>query len=163
MADEKQTKNLEPRRPFLAQVYQLVVAAGVILALLFGVNAYVDSRIDDAVNDIKFIRKVASNVRPYMIFDESATITVDAGAMQYLEEAPKIEMDDHNLPDKIIVTPAEHLARAPLIEVLNKYHMTFKAERGRGHQWIYTTWVHGTLTSKEVELPPARFRLEILR
>lgn len=142
-----------------------------VLSAMFLVNTSIDSRIEDAVNDEQFIRRVSSHVRPYVIFDVNSSILVDGGAMQSLE---RIEVEhgtgDVDTPQgkvatptlRIVVTPTHHLAYAPLIEKLGTGRLihTPNPKRGPGHQWIYDElkvlhWGDANV--------PLRFRLEILK
>lgn len=144
---------------------KILVIIGVV-AGIYGFVQHIDSRIEYAVNDEQFIEKIASRVRPFVLFDENETIHVDGGAMQYLE---KIEVKQvvknkkYNKGLNIIITPKSHLAYAPVLEIttLSEYYVTCK--RGSRHQWIYelilTRFVSGPSDEKE----PTHFRLEIIK
>lgn len=149
----------------ISVILAVIVSLITIVGGIYGLSRYIDSRIEHFVNDPKFIRKISTNIRPYVIFDENETIHVDMGAMQYLE---KIEVDaslknkQFDAKLKIIATPKEHLAYAPLMENLSIENIQIPLpERGRGHQWIYNLYLLDRFGGGVQE--PMRFRLEILR
>ena len=132
---------------------------------IYGSIQFIDVRIEHAVNDEQFIRRVSSHVRPYVIFDVNSSILVDGGAMQYLE---KIEVEETGkkdgtiLPIKIVVTPTHHLTYPPLVEKLGagRFIHTPNPKRGTGHQWIYAEL---EVSHWEADKTPISFRLEILK
>ena len=108
MADQEQSqKSYLPK--FLHSVYSFMVAISVILAVGFTVYQLIDSRIEQAINDEQFIRRVSSHVRPYVIFDVNSSILVDGGATQYLEKI-EVEKGTKNaslMPVKIVQAVCE--------------------------------------------------------
>lgn len=135
-----------------------------LVGVLYGCMRFIDSRIEHAINDEQLIKKIASHVRPYVVFDENGSVLVDGGAMQYLEEIEVGKLTEDDFTIEVTVTPKDHLANAPLIEALSKYEIFAVPERGRGHQWIYKMRIEVVRDSGRGEhLQPARFRLEILR
>ena len=139
----------------------------VVVAGIYGSLRFIDGRIEHAVNDEQFIKKVSSHVRPYIIFDLNGSILVDGGASQYLEKLEVEEADskfndnyDHTI--KIVVTPTDHLAYPPLLEKLGagRIMLTPNPKRGNEHQWVYDNL--DILHYDEDEIP-VRFRLEILK
>jgi len=139
-------------------VSKFLTAIGLIIAIVLGINELIDRRIENE----QFIRKVAANIRPYVIFDANESILVDGGAMQALEQI-KVEIgtEEGTLPVKILVTPKYHLAYPPLIEKLGagRFIYTPNPKRGPGHQWIYEFEV----VHWRADETPVCFRLEILR
>jgi hypothetical protein len=144
---------------------------GVIIVIggfLYGAMQYIDQRIKHSMNDERFIKKVASHVRPYVIFDVNETIHVDGGAMQYLE---KIEVKivarkekETGLPRlDIIITPKNHLAYAPVLETMSLTTFYVAHKRGSRHQWIYELTATSRIVGPSDEVELERFRLEILR
>lgn len=148
MADQN-PKNSGPFKTFFMYVCAVLTALSLIFGLGIIVYNLVDNRIKQAVNNEKFIRKVAANIRPYVIFDVDESILADGGAMQYLEQicveikgetwenAKPEEKHVYNL--KIIVIPKSYLAHSPLIEPLSGLRdiVIYDGERGTGYQWTY--------------------------
>jgi hypothetical protein len=172
MTDQKQTQTSQPSKSFLSNVMTFVGAIIVILGGAFGVVEFIDWRIEQAVNDEQFIRKVASNVRPYVIFGVDESILVDGGAMQYLEQIcveTKGETWENAKPEeknvcelKIIVTPKSYLAHAPLIEPLSGLRdiIIYDGERSTGYQWTYEVLIRPPYGG---DIKTQKFRLEVLR
>lgn len=152
----------------LRNVSTIIVNIITILGVSFGLLLYLDNRVKSTMNDEQFIKKVASHVRPYVIFDANETIHVDGGAMQYLE---KIEVKQVVRKGKagsrsgldIIITPKSHLAYAPALETITPTMFYVTHKRGSRHQWIYELTPGWTVTGPDDKEETDRFRLEILR
>lgn len=140
-----------------------------IIGVVGGIYAFIqfiDFRIKHTVNDEQFIKKVASHVRPYVIFDENESIEIEGGAMQYLEsiEVERVVVMKEDAPRfNITITPKNHLAYAPLLEAVIPVMFDITSKRGKGHQWIYELTAGWNAVSSDKENEPYRFRLEILR
>lgn len=140
-----------------------------IVGAIYGFGKYIDGRIERAVRDEEFIKKVASRVRPYVIFDASEVIHVDGGAMEYING---IKVDERLLrpwakmlePMTIIVTPKQHLKYGPLLEHLGIYDFYVSSKRGKRHEWVYKlVYLGGAQLGEEERKVPILFRLEILQ
>ncbi len=118
MEKQWQIKIFQSAKSFMVLVGGIVTA----VAAIAGINSYLDSRIERVVNDEHFIRRVSSQVRPYVIFD-ATTIHNDGGAMEYLEEMPEVEVtgqtyenvnpeEKHDSHLEIRITPKGYLAHA---------------------------------------------------
>src|SRR6059036_3515008 len=81
--EEMVTANVHLSRAW-AVVTGLITLLGVVGAIV-GFNAYVDHKIDAKMSDPTFIRTIASQVRPAVIFDSNGSILADLGGMQYFE------------------------------------------------------------------------------
>jgi len=140
----------------------LVATVFTVIAGIHGLQSMIDARVDEAVSNPEFVRRVATHVRPYLIFDVNATIHADMGAGQYLDDltvefTPYVQGKQTMI---ITVTPKEHLAYTPIIEPMGAYEVAMISERGEGHSFIYelafVMWPDG-------KKKDARFRLEVLR
>ncbi len=167
MTNQKQTKIFQSLKAFMVIVGAIIAA----IAAIAGINSYLDSRIERVVNDEQFIRKVSSQVRPYVIFD-ATTIHKDGGAMEYLEEI-EVEVtgqtyknvnpeEKHDYLLEITITPKQYLAHAPLIEPLGglRSMIIYDGERSTKYQWVYTVLVRPPYGG---DIKTQKFRLEILR
>jgi len=167
MKNQKQTKIFQSVKAFMVIVGAIIAA----IAALAGINSYLDSRIERVVNDEQFIRRVSSQVRPYVIFD-ATTIHKDGGAMEYLEEI-EVEVtgqtyknvnpeEVHDYQLEITITPKQYLAHAPLIEPLGgvRSMIIYDGERSTKYQWVYTVLVRPPYGG---DIKTQKFRLEILR
>ncbi|MHC4171790.1 MAG: hypothetical protein ACYTBX_08590 [Planctomycetota bacterium] len=127
MVNQKEGQNPHTIKTFFGGVLRLALSIAVILPVVFGILEFLDWRIRDAMNDEQFIRKVASHVRPYVIFDANDAIHVNGGAMQYLEKI-EVEIGTREgsiVPVKINITPKHHLSYPPLIETLGAERFMF--------------------------------------
>jgi len=153
-----------PDKISASTIMKTIVLIIAVVSGIYGSIHFIDVRIEHAINDEQFIRRVSSHVRPYVIFDANSSILVDGGAMQYLEkiEVEKGTEDGALIPVKIVVTPTRHLAYPPLIEKLGAGRLihTPNPKRGAGHQWIYDEL---EVVHWESDKTPVRFRLEILK
>lgn len=137
-----------------------------IIVAIVSFNQCIDSRINSAMNDEGFIRKIASHVRPYIICDSNETILVDGGAMQYLQGPPKIIFNKKNPEDGLlmVVTPKDYLHQAPLIDSLCLCNFLISSQRGKGLEWNYDMeYLGGVQHWEDDEKPVHKFRLEIIR
>ena len=152
----------------------MVIVGAIIAAIaaIAGVNSCLDSRIERVVNDEQFIRRISSQVRPYVIFDVNESILTDGGAMEYLEEI-KVEVtgqawenvkpeEVHDDQLEITITPKQYLAHAPLIESIGgpRNIDIYDGKRGTKYQWVYTVLVRPPYGG---DIKTQKFRLEILR
>jgi hypothetical protein len=165
-------KNSGSFKTFLMYVGAVLTSLSLIFGLGIAVYNLVDTRIEQAVNNEQFIRKVAANIRPYVIFDVNESILVDGGAMQYLEQirveitgetwknAKPEKKDVYNL--EIIVIPKSYLAHAPLIEPLSGLRdiIIYDGERSTGYQWTYEVLIRPPYGG---DINTQKFRLEVLR
>lgn len=167
MTKQKQTKIFQSLKVFIVIVGAIMAA----IAAIAGINSYLDSRIESVVNEEQFIRRVSSQVRPYVIFD-ATSIHNDGGAMKYLEDT-KVDVigqtykninpeEKHDYHLEITVFPKQHLAHAPLIEPIGGLRsiIIYDGKRGTKYQWVYTVLVRPPYGG---DIKTQKFRLEILR
>lgn len=101
-------------------VFTVLKAIAVIIAVMagiYGLSNFIDSRIEQAINNEQFIKKVTAYIRPFVIFDANATVYADMGAMQHLEKI-EIAPSSSGLGFEIVVTPKTHLVYPPILEQL---------------------------------------------
>ena len=126
----------------------------------FAVQSYLNNKIDERVNDPVFIGKVATQVRPSVIFNSSGSILADLGGMALID---RIEVSGFptNLEEKLLVDvfPKQHLAFPPLLESIDGANWFIKTKRGNGYQWSYEL----SLETSEQEPKEFRLRMEIVR
>ncbi len=146
-------------KKWLSTVIGGLVLIITVIVSIYGFLALVDNRIKDIINDEDFIRKVASNVRPYVIFDEKGSVLVDGGGMQYLQKTPEItSINDKGF--RILVTPKKHLPTAPIVESLTLTQYLTSYNRGNGYEWICDLKYLGGIIEDDVV---KKFRLEIVK
>ncbi|HPN89132.1 MAG TPA: hypothetical protein PLH56_07340 [Candidatus Omnitrophota bacterium] len=134
-------------------------------ALFIGLYVYMQKQInamgDKLLSNDRFIKAVASNVRPYFIFNENGAHIFDGGALQYIYKDGLI-IEGFNQafkPFQISVRFNCYLSIAPHLESLDCALYRITPERGEGNSWIYkmeNEMISGQIVSH-------RFRLEILK
>jgi len=130
------------------------------VGVLYAFHLHIKQVVQDYPNSPEFMRKVASQVRPSVIFDGKGSVVADLGAMQYIAEIKVQIGKDPTYPEKIIVTPTKHLPQAPLLQVVDENSFHIKAERGMKYDWVYT--LRG-IVMLGLSDKPALFRLEIIQ
>lgn len=160
-----------PDKISTSTIMKTVVLVIALVVGIYGSIQFIDNRIEHAVNDEQFIRRVSSHVRPYVIFD-ATTIYKDGGAMEYLEEI-EVEVtgqmyenvspeDKHDTHLEITITPKQYLAHAPLIEPLGglRSMIVYDGKRSTKYQWVYQLLIRPPYGG---DIQTQKFRLEILR
>ncbi len=153
MAEQKTTS-----RWTLYNVIGAVVVLAGLTGAIYGVDRYVEGKVEKMMQDDEFMRKVATHVRPSVIFDQNASILADSGAMGYID---KIQADIILVtgPQKITVSPNRHLAYPPLLQSIDSTEWVISSARGKGYQWVYTI----DLSRHQEGAREFRFRLEIIK
>jgi hypothetical protein len=133
--------------------YVIAVIGGI-----YGFMVFIDKRIENRIRDDAFLRKLASAIRPSVIFDHNGSVLIDQGAMHFIE-AIYIELDEPGpYPKRIVIQPKQHLPYAPLLTPLESDMANISTSRGKKHDWVYT--LDYFMTSDERET--LRYRLEII-
>ena len=145
------------------------LACGTVIAVvggLFAIDSYIDSKIEDKLENPAFINKVAQSMRPSVIFDLNGSILSDMGAMQYIEDI-KVDVKKPLRYD-IIISPKKFLSVAPILECLDEQPKMI-IKRGKKFDWIYELYEPMRITAegpeppKGAELMGLRFRLEVIK
>lgn len=154
----------EPGLKGFTKGFRIVVEVFSVLVLLvggiYGLTSFIDSRIKSVVTDESYVRRIASEVRPSVIFDSKGSILFDQGAMRYLDEIEVVGGTNflQNFPVRIVLKPKQYLPQPPLLTCLEDISLVVKPERGPKFDWVYPLE-----TSGGTELPVYRFRMEILQ
>ena len=121
----------------------IISAVVVILGAVYGIPAFIDARINKIVQGDDYVRRIAKEVRPSVIFDSHGSILANQGAMEYLDNIEVITNKPSGLllafPEKIIVKPKQFLAQAPLLTLIDSGPAVVdRVERGEKFDWVYT-------------------------
>ena len=151
-----------------ATIIRIIIGvAGLILAVFFYMNDSINKKIEMTVNDPKFIKKVADDIRlPFLIFDENGTFHSESGeATAYIEKIEPI-FEDRRLSG-CIVYPKAFLKEAPILQALNNDLRFTLPKKINTYDWKYripefqgTVWAD---SGKYDEPPAVLFKLEIIR
>ena len=138
------------------EIVKAIIALIVMVGTLYGVINYIDWRIEAKISESEYMNKIASKIRPSIIFNSKGSIT-DLGGMQYIEKI-KVEPGNIPIPKKVIVTPKKYMPNAPIITPINSATFSVHEERGVNFNWEYT-FEGGFSTGDDI----IRFRLEIIQ
>ena len=141
----------------------MVVLIGT-LAAVFALDSYIDYKVDRKLQDEALLQKVASYVRPALIFDTEGRVLFDMGAWQYLQGIDVQRSKNPLVPEKVVITPKNYLRNPPLLTTVEMWQFNIKSSRGKGITWEYTfeRGVFLPFITEGREQQPPRFRLEIV-
>lgn len=118
------------------EILKAIFAVSGMIAILYSAHTYIDNRINKAINAAEYIDKVASALRPSIIYDlNTGSIINDSGGMQYIKEII-VEEQDRNRK-KIILTPKYFMESAPLLYTIDPLGFNVNIKRGRNIDWEY--------------------------
>ena len=140
----------------------IATIATLYLTIYYQISSDVDRKIDAKVYNNDYIRKIASEVRPSIIFDEQGKILQDGGGLKYIEDIEIRDIGEHKRPKKeFILTAKAYLQSPPLLEPLDTSYK-IEVSRGKKFEWIYKVEPVGLLFGN-AEGMLIRFRLEIFK
>lgn len=150
---------------YIKVIAMVISVVGAIIGALYGIDSYVDHKIQNKMNDDTFVNRIASQVRPYLIFDLTGSILIDAGGMNYIESIKVLPPEKAGpfgeIPNKIIVTPKKYSVHPPLLSILTMGLCSYKVERGEGITFVYSITFEALEEHSKVK--DIKFRLEILK
>lgn len=106
------------------------IALITVLVSLFGIDAYLDNKINTALQNEKIIKKLQTYVRPYLIFDQNGAILSDQGAWQYIEDIDVL-LNDKGFVKKITLTLKTPNTTPILTSLDDTVNYSFKKVRGK--------------------------------
>ncbi len=123
---------------------------------------YVDMRIEDKINDPRFINKMTQNIRPSAVFDENDSILADMGAMQFINDIKVKKRGNDQI--EITISPKAFLGIAPILSSIDSDYIVGVPKRGAKFDWVYrlnraVQWVSG----KAEIVGLHRFRIEVVK
>ena len=129
------------------------------IAGVIAVFGFIDSRVAKIKEDPIFMREVAKQVRPYVIFDEKGSILFDNGTSKYVDVLEvNVDEDRGDFKDFTIhVNFNKHFSYPPYLESLNGNGFVIKENRGKKHDWIYKLNQSSSIGQEY------RFRLELIQ
>ena len=120
-----------------AIVFEVAVGLVAIIAAIYGVIQFIDSRSEKKINDETFLRKISASLRPLVIFDEHGSVLLDRGAMAVVKVIEIKHEQRGGLPREIVISPNRHLSYTPLLETLENESINVKTKRGKLFDWHY--------------------------
>lgn len=136
-----------------------IFAVIVMFGAAFTLINFIDWRVDIRINDSEYIEKVASQIRPGLVFNSRGTILYDLGGLKYIEDIEVVPSGgDWVAPKQIIIKPKAFLSQAPILTALDSVFIKVTPRRGTGIEWVYDIEQSGQLGGHDI----MRFRLEIV-
>ena len=139
-----------------------VGAIVVIVTAYHGINNHIDDRIENKINDEKFLKKLSRSIRPSMVFDQNGRYLADMGAEEYIESI-YVVVGEYASQIKITLSSKVYLDIAPILVPLDG-HFEINEVRGKKYDWEYELkHVDRVLLEPSVQITNHRFRIEIIR
>lgn len=134
------------------------------VSTIYGMLAFIDSRIDKVTKDEAFLRRVVSALRPTIIFDQKGTVLYDSGALELINDIRTKPMPKDSLfaglPRKIIISPKKFLSQAPILTPIDSVSAVITCNRSGKLDWEYNLDYASFAQSGPGQI--FRFRLEVL-
>ena len=129
-----------------------------VVAAIVGLTRFIDWRIERMIREETFLHRIASSLRPTVIFDENGSVLVDQGAMELINSID-VSLSDARRPAEIVVVPNRYLAHPPLLQTLENELVDVVPTRGKHFLWRFKLnyeMYNETFTGKR------RFRMEVV-
>jgi len=154
----------KPNENWRSNLTKGVKAVGVIILIIgayHSLNIFIDLRIENKINDDKFLKELSHSIRPSVVFDQKNSVLADMGAMKYVESIDVVVEDGE--PKKIVLSPKVFLGVAPILVCLDG-HFNIIVNQGKKYDWEYELkHVDRILISQSGQIANHRFRIEIIR
>lgn len=142
----------------------LIAAISLMFAVLVHFNSSIEKKIENKLNDEKFIRKVANEVRlPFVIFDEEKSIIADTGAMDHID-AIEVRKGERQEVSEIIISPKRFMAVAPILESFDPKIEFEDPVHGEKFDYIFKRVEMGLVWADRYsgKPPKSKFRLQLV-
>ena len=160
-------------KPQMISTWSIVKVFIIIVGLIvtfYALDSLIERKIKKSITDPTYTKEIASQVRPFALFNANGTILIDMGAMQYLNDLRVIPSDDSRIPKKILLSPKRYMAHAPMITGIDQPGTVARPKRLAGLDWEYTfdlSYVIERETSPDVDIKSKReqdrYRIEIIK
>ena len=156
MSDKTSSSKWSTFSNAVALSFGIIVTAGA----LFGLDQFLDYKIDRTLQNPNYIHSIAAMVRPSLIFDSKGSFLADMGGVSIISDI-QFEYDAAfpTYPTNIIITPNKFLQQAPMLTAADDNEYGISVTRGHLSAWQYSLTPMKYI-SRNGDLP--RFRLEIL-
>ena len=134
-----------------------MVGFGSIVAIVYGIQQFVDWRIKQQLSDPATLRRVAEASKPEIIIDGKGSIIADMGGMEYLTDIETIPWSGKsNMIKSIVFTPKQFMAIPPLVSSIDATALRTTSTRGTKLEWIveieYDSYVDGAENRMRIEI-----------
>jgi hypothetical protein len=145
---------------------KFLTVLGTIVIVYFGVDQYLDSKIENKITDDSYIAQLSKTLRPFLVFNNDGVVIYDHGGLNFIDSI-KINHSDNRWADTIFIFSKSYLQEAPLIQFIGAYLYSYEAKRISNFCWAYDMRpsVYLSLEKSDVDRPTLDniFTLEVLK
>lgn len=149
----------------LGLVYKVLIVFAFVFGAYHGLLVFIDWRIETKIRQENFVKEIADDLRPFVIFDEEGKILYDEGGMNYVKNIQVLPGKDGVEPEKIVISPLKPLRRDPILHSLN-YSFQIAHSKGKPFDHIFElgspTLLRLEGDGRSIQITSWQFKLEIL-
>jgi hypothetical protein len=145
-------------------IFKLAIAVLAIFVSISTFKTIIHDEVNDFSTDDQFLRSLASQINPFLIFDSNESYLYDGGAQKYIDDI-KVNTGKHSkygnriAPIEIIITTNKVFTYEPQLSCLDAGgERLTKVKRGKKTSWIFN--LENWLSSSSGEIDT--FRIDIL-
>jgi len=120
----------------LGTILRVIGILASVFAVIYVVDAYVDRKIDRAIASPAYLKQVAAQVRPSVIFTSAERIVADMGGLARIDSLRVVTADD-GLPERVIVVTKEWNGLAPILTSGDETIYEIHERQEAGNRWEY--------------------------
>ena len=124
----------------ITDVVGFLIAIIVAVLGFVGIPSWIESVVEEKLDDPERVSLLASKIRPELFLNYQGSVTLDRGALDYIEdieiEWTEEEGEEQKEISKLIITPKEYMGNAPLVTSTNGSVYDLRTERGSFKEWI---------------------------
>lgn len=120
----------------LGTILKVIGILAGIFAVIYIVDAYIDKKIDRAIASPAYLKRVAAQVRPSVIFTSAERIVADMGGLARIDSL-RVVAADNGLPERIVVVTKEWNGLAPILTGGDETIYEIYERQEAGNRWEY--------------------------
>lgn len=114
---------------------------------------YINNRIEKRITDDKYIEKLSTVLRPFLIFNDNGIVTYDHGGLKYIQDI-KLSKNKGGYLKKIVITTNDiFLNNAPILNCIGSDNYSFESSRSGNYSWEYKVGGYVALSAETDESP----------
>jgi len=140
MTTENLEKDTSKLKKCMLGFWNFITHGGALIGFLVGLITmflFVKNLVYQTATEEEFLHRVASHVRPALIFDENFSILADQGGTEYIEDID-ISLNEGGVPTQMVVHAKTHLSYQPFLQSMTANDYLITAKRGKKYDWIFT-------------------------
>ena len=159
---ERMVELFSPWYPLFVGIVGAIIGS---TTMYFTLVTQINRIVEQKLNDERYMNRIISSLRPYVVFDQNESILLDGGAMEYIDtikvngEIANLSVGEVKIPKQIIISPKKFLAPEPSLQSFDQpYQISLK----RGHKFdiIYELRGMGLVMNESTQY---RFRIDIIK